>query len=101
MSRMRPLGLAVALAFAAAVTFAAPAAAEEDSVAAAARRGRQRRFEVHAFPFRNDQHPAHNCDMHPWAGFWKELQPAFDAFNATGKPPTIRVVGGKYQVEPR
>jgi murein L,D-transpeptidase YafK len=65
----------------------------------AALRGGQPRVEVHAFPFRFDR-PAGHWDQHPWAGFWKQLQPAYAAFNASGRPPTIRVVDGRYRVQP-
>ena len=67
----------------------------------AALRGGQRRVDVHAFPFRFAARPARDWEADPWAGFWKQLQPAYTAFNESGKPPTIRVVGGRYRVEPR
>jgi murein L,D-transpeptidase YafK len=66
----------------------------------AALRGGQARVEVHAFPFRFDR-SAQTWDGHPWAAFWKELAPAYAAFEQTRRPPTIRVVDGHYLIEPR
>lgn len=53
---------------------------------------------VHAFPFRLT--PA-NLERHassPWIGFWRQLQPAFDAFETTRRPPVISVEAGTYRL---
>jgi murein L,D-transpeptidase YafK len=66
-------------------------------VEAALRHG-QRRVEVHAFPFRFSTPPMADWQHAEWGGFWQELEPAYDALEKTGVPPTIRVVGGHYVV---
>ncbi len=69
------------------------------SLAAAALRNGQDAFEVHAFPFRpTDEALAAERDS-PWHAFWRELQPAYDAFERTRTPPRIRVDGTRYAVE--
>ena len=64
----------------------------------AAFRGGQKAVDVHIFPF---PMTAANLSAHAGsehAGFWQELQPAWDAFAATGKVPAVTVAGKAYQV---
>ena len=64
----------------------------------AALKGGQRRFHVHAFPFRMTEH---NMDLyrdHDWADFWRDLKPAYDLFDQTRLPPIVTVCRGRYQV---
>ena len=68
-------------------------------VTAALKRG-QRRFHVHVFPFRmTEQRMAQNGHV-AWAGFWRDLKPGYDLFEATGRPPTISVCRDRYTVAP-
>lgn len=69
------------------------------TLAAAALANGQSAFEVHAFPFRLDDANLQARRSSPWHAFWTELRPAYDRFEATRKPPAIRVQGGHYVVE--
>lgn len=51
---------------------------------------------VHAFPFAltEEQMGAHS--LHPEILFWRELQPVFQAFESTHRPPTVTVRAKRY-----
>ena len=67
-------------------------------VAAALANG-QDAVSVHALPFRYDApDAAARLQAAPWQDFWRELQPGWDAFEATRVPPAIAVQGGHYRV---
>lgn len=68
------------------------------SLVAAALRAGQSAFDVHAFPFRLDAASLDAQRRSQWHGFWSELKPAYDAFEATRQPPRIGVVAGHYQL---
>jgi len=58
----------------------------------------QTKFHVQAFPFRMT---ADNMAKHrdnPWYPFWTRLKEGYDSFEATGKPPVVKVCGKQYQV---
>jgi murein L,D-transpeptidase YafK len=58
----------------------------------------QTRFHVQAFPFRMT---ADNMQRHRdnrWFPFWVKLKEGYDAFEATGKPPVVKVCGRQYLV---
>ncbi|MGI9410986.1 MAG: L,D-transpeptidase family protein [Hyphomicrobiaceae bacterium] len=65
-------------------------------IAKAAFRGGQRRFHVHAYPFRMT-----NANLAPyrgnkWIDFWNDLKSGHDAFEATGLPPRIYSCRSRY-----
>ncbi len=66
------------------------------ALADAALRGGQRRFHVHAFPFRLTEAKLAAHAKSPWIGFWRELKPCHDIFERTRKVPTVRVKNGHY-----
>jgi murein L,D-transpeptidase YafK len=68
-------------------------------VSAALQRG-QPRFHVHIFPFRMTDERLAGRSGTPWAGFWRDLKPGYDAFEATGLPPRVSVCQGRYAVSP-
>jgi murein L,D-transpeptidase YafK len=60
--------------------------------------GGQAYFHVHAMPFRMT---AANMASHrdsPWYPFWLRLKEGSDSFEATGKPPIVKVCGKQYMV---
>jgi murein L,D-transpeptidase YafK len=60
----------------------------------------QKRFHVHAFPFRmTPQNLAWRQNL-PWAAFWHELERGYAVFEATRLPPRIGVCAGRYTVAP-
>lgn len=68
-------------------------------VSAALQRGQQR-FHVHIFPFRMTDANLARRSGAPWAAFWRDLKPGYDAFEATRVPPSIAVCQGRYAVAP-
>ncbi|HEY1243603.1 MAG TPA: murein L,D-transpeptidase family protein [Hyphomicrobiaceae bacterium] len=68
-------------------------------VTAALQRG-QPRFHVHIFPFRMTDERLADRSGRPWAAFWHDLKPGYDAFEATGLPPRVSVCQGRYAVSP-
>jgi murein L,D-transpeptidase YafK len=68
-------------------------------VTAALKKG-QPRFHVHVFPFRMSDERLAERGNAPWATFWSDLKPGFDAFEATGLPPKVSVCQGRYVVVP-
>lgn len=63
----------------------------------AALRNGQSGIDVHVFPFRFDTTKIvwQNSD---WKTFWSDLKLGFDAFNRTGRPPTVSVVNKRYRI---
>ena len=60
--------------------------------------GGQSYFHVHVMPFRMT---AANMASHrdsPWYPFWLRLKEGYDSFEATGKPPIVKVCGKQYMV---
>ncbi len=58
----------------------------------------QTKFHVQALPFRMT---AANMQRHrdnPWYQFWVRLKEGYDAFEATGKPPIVKVCAKQYLV---
>jgi murein L,D-transpeptidase YafK len=66
-------------------------------VSAALQRG-QPRFHVHIFPFRMTDERLAGRSGTPWAAFWRDLKPGYDAFEATALPPRVSVCDGRYAV---
>lgn len=58
--------------------------------------GRQRRFQVQAYPFRMTEANLAARSEHSWAPFWRDLKAGHDLFEATGLPPRVQVCGGRY-----
>jgi murein L,D-transpeptidase YafK len=60
----------------------------------------QRGVPVHVFPFRYDRpDAAARIAASPWRDFWRELEPAWEAFEATRRIPDVRVEGRHYAIE--
>ncbi|MFZ1105900.1 MAG: murein L,D-transpeptidase family protein [Hyphomicrobiaceae bacterium] len=58
----------------------------------------QRGIAVHIFPFRmTSENMAAHADSH-WQGFWANLKEAYDLFERTRLPPTVRVCAHRYVV---
>ena len=58
----------------------------------------QTRFHVQALPFHLT---ASNMQRHrdsPWYGFWTRLKEGYDSFEATGRPPIVKVCSKQYMV---
>jgi murein L,D-transpeptidase YafK len=53
---------------------------------------------VHIFPFRLTSFNLSRHSRDRWLAFWRELRPAYDAFEANHRPPQISVVGGHYAI---
>lgn len=58
----------------------------------------QARFAVHVFPFRLTEERLAAYATHPWAGFWRELKPGYDLFEAERRPPGVSLCKGRYTV---
>jgi murein L,D-transpeptidase YafK len=58
----------------------------------------QARFSVHVFPFRMTENAMAAHAGHAWAGFWRDLKPAYDAFERTRVPPNVALCGQRYHV---
>lgn len=58
--------------------------------------GRQRRFQVQAFPFRMNEANLDARADRTWAPFWRDLKAGSDLFEATGLPPRVQVCNGRY-----
>lgn len=69
------------------------------TLAEAALRHSQRRFDVHVFPFRMTDENMHAYRHSSWYDFWRELKPGFDYFEAHGYPPHVRVNNGRYIID--
>lgn len=58
----------------------------------------QKRIALHIFPFRmTAENMAAHADSN-WQGFWANLKDAYDVFERTRLPPTVRVCGRRYAV---
>lgn len=68
-------------------------------LAHAALRQGQDRFDVHVFPFKLTSRNLFKYRSSPWIGFWKKLQPGFEAFERSHRIPAIGVEEGNYVVE--
>jgi murein L,D-transpeptidase YafK len=56
----------------------------------------QERIAVHIFPFRmTPENMAAHADS-PWQGFWADLKEAYDLFERTRLPPTVKVCDRRY-----
>ncbi|MEX0284422.1 MAG: hypothetical protein AB3N23_07400 [Paracoccaceae bacterium] len=73
-----------------------PAIEEIYLLAEQALSGGQRAVPVHAFPFHMTDTRMAQAAGHHWFNFWEGLQPAYAAFEATHRPPPMRVRGGQY-----
>ena len=60
----------------------------------------QERFSVHVFPFRLTEARLRAYQDHKWAGFWRDLKPGYDLFEARRIPPEISLCHGKYAATP-
>lgn len=78
-----------------------PAIEEIYVLVEAALRGGQKRFDVHAFPFRMTDARMERAAGHEWLAFWQELKPAYDAFEADRRVPGITTSDGRYHVAAR
>lgn len=55
-------------------------------------------FSVHIFPFRMTPARRKRLADPRWGGFWSELQPGYDAFERSARPPKVHVRGGRYVI---
>lgn len=58
--------------------------------------GGQRKFPVHAFPFRMTEQNMAAHIGHRWYPFWQNLKEGHDMFLASGRPPVAGVKEGRY-----
>ncbi len=58
--------------------------------------GGQRKFPVHAFPFKMTEQNMLAHSGHRWFNFWLNLKKGHDMFERTGHPPTVGVKDGRY-----
>ncbi|MEO0798243.1 MAG: L,D-transpeptidase family protein [Pseudomonadota bacterium] len=65
-------------------------------VSRAIRRGRQRRVQVHAYPFRMTAENMKRHAGHRWHGFWRDLKAGYDLFETTRVPPQTGVCNKRY-----
>ncbi len=65
----------------------------------AALRGGQKRFQVHAFPFRMTASRMALRRGHRWSGFWETLQPGYEAFETHNQALRMQACGGQYRLE--
>ena len=63
--------------------------------------GGQEHFEVHVFPFRLTARNLFKFRSSPWIGFWKKLQPGYEAFERYRQVPDIIVEQGNYVLKSR
>jgi murein L,D-transpeptidase YafK len=68
-------------------------------LAAEAFDGGQPRFSVHVFPFRMTEANMARHRPEAWASFWRDLRPAYAAFESAHTPPGISVCAGEYRIE--
>ncbi len=60
--------------------------------------GGQTKFHVQALPFRMTVSNMQRHRDSPWYSFWLKLKEGYDAFEATGKPPIVKVCSKQYMV---
>ena len=60
--------------------------------------GGQSYFHVHIMPFRMTTANMASHQDSPWYPFWLRLKEGYDSFEATGKPPIVKVCGKQYMV---
>jgi murein L,D-transpeptidase YafK len=58
----------------------------------------QKRFHVHAYPFRMTKFNMLRYRGHKWQPFWLDLKKGYDLFEATHRPPHVSVCNKRYQV---
>jgi murein L,D-transpeptidase YafK len=58
----------------------------------------QPRFQLQVFPFRMSDANLAAREKDASASFWRELKPAYDAFETSLLPPRIQVCNGRYEV---
>ncbi len=68
------------------------------TLAAAALNSGQAAFDVHAFPFRLETASLASEKASPWHAFWSEMQPAYDSFEQSRRPPRIEVRARHYSI---
>ena len=65
----------------------------------AALHGGQSSVPVHLFPFRPTEARLEAARGSEWSGFWANLKEAYDRFETTRRPPSIRASGGGYRID--
>ncbi|MBL4636445.1 MAG: murein L,D-transpeptidase [Kofleriaceae bacterium] len=66
------------------------------TLAHAALKNGQAGFQVHSFPFVLSEKNLRKRKASPWQGFWGNLKEGHDIFEATRRPPRVRVRSGVY-----
>ncbi|MEL6374908.1 MAG: murein L,D-transpeptidase family protein [Pseudomonadota bacterium] len=64
----------------------------------AALKNGQRRFHVHAYPFRMSARALRLRGGHRWSPFWRDLKRGSDLFERTRRPPRVQVCRRRYQL---
>jgi len=62
--------------------------------------GGQQRFQVQVYPFRLTESNLSRHAGSPLSGFWTELKPGYDLFEASFVPPKVSVCGNRYAFAP-
>lgn len=53
---------------------------------------------VHIFPFRMTEENLHKYRSNPWTDFWREIKPAYDAFEKNKQPPSVLMNRNHYEI---
>jgi murein L,D-transpeptidase YafK len=61
----------------------------------------QTKFHVHAYPFHMTSDNLQRHRDSPWYPFWAKLKEGYDAFEAAGKPPVVKVCSKQYLINVR
>jgi murein L,D-transpeptidase YafK len=76
-----------------------PVIEEIYDLAAAALDAGQKRFAVHIFPFRMTETNVRIMGGGRWSGFWRDLKPGYELFEASRTPPRIGLCAKRYAAE--
>jgi len=60
----------------------------------------QKRFHVHAFPFRMTEANMARYRDNEWIDFWRDLKQGYDLFEQSHVPPVVSVCKRRYQLRP-
>jgi len=63
--------------------------------------GGQKKFEIHAYPFRMTDENMKRHRAMKWYPFWRQLKEGYDYFELTRIPPKVDVCGGRYMINAR
>lgn len=75
-----------------------PIIAEIWTLVTAALEGGQKRFHVHAYPFRMSKEKMEEYAHNEWSEFWGDLKQGYDLFEESYIPPVVSVCDKRYEV---